>query len=132
MAPLHCQSGARADGSPPLPGLKRSGTASAVKQPVTLFEFSVFFSVLFGAGTGAFAGARHGALGFLLGGVAGLAIGFASCVLAMSPMAVLSRGQATGLRAKLDGLVGGVSLFFLVPVAPFGAGLAAWWLVRLV
>ena len=117
---------------PRLPGLNGAGTASAPLQPVTLFEFSVFFSVVFGAGTGAFAGARHGALGFLFGGVAGVAIGFACCVLAMSPMAVVSRGHSTGLRAWLDGLVGGVSLFIFVPAAPFGAGLAAWWLVRLV
>lgn len=132
MAGLHCQSGADEDSFPPLPQVNWAGTASAAQHPVTLFEFSVFFSVLFGAGTGAFAGGRHGVLGFLLGGFAGVAIGFASCALAMSPMAVLSRGHATGLRAKLDGVVGGVSFFILVPIAPFGVGLAAWWLVRLV
>lgn len=98
---------------------------------MTLIEFSVFFSVIAGTIAGATAGARHGAPGLVLGGVGGLATGLISVAVALSPMALLSRVEAQGLRAKLDGLLAGLALFVLVPFAPVGTCIAAWCLIRL-
>ena len=106
------------------------GTSTATSAAVTLIEFSAFLSVIVGSITGAVAGARHGALGLVLGGVGGLASGFISFMAALSPMGLVSRGEARGLRAEFDELVLAVG-FFLIPFAPVGAGLATWWLVRL-
>lgn len=104
---------------------------TAVARTVTLFEFSVFFSVIAATIAGATAGARHGAVGLILGGLGGIAIGFISVLVATSPMALVSRLESRGLRANFDALVGSLSLFVLVPLAPVGAGIASWWLIRL-
>lgn len=99
---------------------------------MNLFELSAFLCVLVGGITGAVAGALHSPLGFVLGGAGGLAVGFCSFMGAMSPLALVGGAETRDIPEKLVNVAAGTSFFVLIPFAPIGAGIASWWLVRLI